>query len=283
VLTILFYEREAEFPTTRTALDDALTALPGITWEAPADSSYRPGRWRDTATGARALWDVGMPPLEEDDQPARTYSGWRAVPLALNVPLVGPHWQAVTALAQVDRLLQAAPHLVPLNTEDTVADSDAEPGPYPWDRPRVIANWEKQCADRQVGLQVPRLARGASVALWRYRALRADGRIQHPEHHWPEGLVLLDREAEAPAVRSACLWSDPTEPFALPPVDLVVLRRGTETGVIPADELRLLTTAPALAGARLLEPSAAVNAFHAGAKTQPIGRFLGLGDEEWGD
>ena len=287
MLNILFYEREHEQPTTRDALDDALAGLPGITWEASPAAVYRPGRWRDPATGARAHWDVGTPPLEEDDQPVRTYSGWRAVPLAFNVPLVGPHWQAVTALAQIDRLLQAAPHLVPLDCEDTVLDGEAEPGPFPWDRPRVIASWEKQVADRQVGLTVPKLSRAASVALWRYRALRGDGRIQHPGYHWPEGLALLDKQAEAPAVRSACLWSDPTEPFALPPVELVVVRRSAGTsavsGVIPADELRLLAGPAALAGTRLIEPSAAVVAFYQGAKTQPIERFQGLGDEDWGD
>ena len=281
MLSILFYEHEAEQPTSLTALEDALARIPGLTWSAPAGSAYRPGQWRDPATGARAAWDLGIPPLlQEDagaDDPPRSYSGWRAVPLALSVPLAGPHWQAVTALAQVDRLLQAAPHLMPLDSEDTVEGENAEPGPFPWDRPRAIASWEKQRADRSVGLALPRLGRAASVALWRYRVERAAGRAAFPEHHWPEGLALHDLATGE--VRTACLWGDPGEPLALPPVDVVVVRGGA----VPADELRLLAGDNAPGGARLITPSAAVGAFHAGAKPLPASRFRGLGDEDWVD
>ncbi len=281
MLNILFFERAELPPTTATELEDLLGALPDIVWEAPAGAAYRPGRWRDPATGATALWDLGQPPLEDDDEPARTYSGWRSLPLTLSIPLAGPHWQAVTALAQVDRLLRAAPHLMPLDAEDTVADESAEPGPYPWDRPRVIASWERLRSGQVDGRSLPRLDRSASVALWRYRVDRAAARSAHRGYHWPDALVLLDR-VDAVA-RTACLWTDAEEPFALPPVDLVVVRPATGAGAVPADELRLLAPQALPGGTRLVEPTPAVQGFFHGARPLPVERFTALGDEDWID
>jgi hypothetical protein len=282
MFSLLFYEAESEPPTALADLGELLDDLPGITWEAPPGAAYRPARWRDPATGARATWDVGQPPLHAEpgaggDEPPRTYSGWRHVPLACSIPLVGPHWLAVTVLAQVAKLLTAAPHLVPLDLEDTRKDGESDAGPFPFDRPRAIASWEHQREDAITGLNLPRLDRRASLALWRYRVERTIARAAHPTHHWPEGLALLDRETQT--VRTACLWTDPEEPFVLPPVELIVVRGE----VVPADELRLLTSADAPGGARLLDPAPAVTAFYRGAKTLPTARFQGLGDEDWID
>ena len=280
--TLLFFERESEPPTSMADLEDALACLPHLHWEAPAGQAYRPACFHDPATGARAAWDVGQPPLDAseptgDDHAIRSYSGWRAVPLSLQVPLVGPHWQAVTALAQVDRLLAIAPQLHALDCEDTIFDDDSDSGPFPWDRPRVIANWEKQRADHIAELSVPRLNRAASVLLWRYRVERAAGRRTFPEHHWPDGLALHDLATGE--VRTACLWGEPSAPLALPPVDVVVLRGG----VIPSDSLRRLGSATGPGAAILIEPNQAVLDLHAHVEPLAASRFRGLGDEDWCD
>lgn len=283
MLTILFYESD-QIPATRTEeLAEALEMIPGLIFEARSGAAYRPARWRDAITGARALWDLGQPTLKAaEDQPGaddkvRTYSGWRQVPLTLQVPYSGPHWHAVTALAQVDRLLKAAPHLTPLDTEDDRRDADSDAGPYPWDRPRVIANWDSLRSVQIAGVAVPHLDRRASVALWRYRVERATGRLAHPDYHWPEALTLLDHSTTQ--VRTACLWSASDEAFALPPVELVVLRGG----VVPADELRLLAGATVHGGARLIGQSHASLTFYNGAKLLAAERFTALGDEDWAD
>lgn len=283
MLTILFYESDQHPATTIEELAEALETIPGLTFEARQGSAYRPARWRDAATGARALWDLGQPTLKAAenepgaDDKVRTYSGWRQVPLALHVPFAGPHWHAVTALAQVDRFLKAVPHLTPLDTEDDRRDGESDAGPYPWDRPRVIANWDALRTVQIADLAVPHLDRRASVALWRYRVERAAGRVAHQDYHWPEALTLLDRSTNE--VRTACLWSANDDVFALPPVDVVVIRGG----VVPADELRLLAGATVHGGARLIERTPAILNFYTGAKVLPAERFTALGDEDWAD
>lgn len=277
MLTLLFYERENEQAATLDDLTTALATLPDLTWEAPTTATYQPVRWRDPTTGARAHWDLGTPPLEADDEPPRTYSGWRVLPLTLSIPLVGPHWHAVAALTQIDRLVTAAPYLMPLDTEDVHETPESEAGPFTWSRARAITSWNTLRGIQAEGLALPRLDRASSVALWRYRVQRAEGRRVHADYHWPEALALRDNTDNS--VRTACLWTDPSEPLALPPVDLVALRGGC----IPADELRLLAGELVHGGAHLLTPSAAVAAFFQGAKPLPVARFTGLGDEDWMD
>jgi len=283
MLTILFYESDQIPATTIDELAEILETIPGLTFEARPGAPYRPARWRDAATGARALWDLGQPTLKaHEDQPGaddkiRTYSGWRQVPLVLQVPLAGPHWHAVMALAQVDRVLKAAVQLMPLEREDDRRDAESDAGPYAWDRPRVIANWDTLRAVQVADLSLPHLDRRVSVALWRYRVERAAGRKAHPDYHWPEALTLLDQATNQ--VRTACLWSASDEAFALPPVDVVVIRGG----VVPADELRLLAGATVHGGAQLITNSPAVINFYTGAKLLPAERFTALGDEDWAD
>ena len=283
MLTILFYESDQIPATTLDELAAILETIPGLTFEARPGSPYRPARWHDVATGARAWWDLGQPTMKAAadepgaDDKVRTYSGWRQIPLVLQVPLAGPHWHAVTALAQVEKVLKAAPHLMPLDTEDDRRDAESDAGPYPWDRPRVIANWDALRAVQEADLAMPRLDRRASVALWRYRVERASGRAAHPDYHWPEALSLLDKATNL--VRTACLWSASDEAFALPPVDVVVIRGG----VVPADELRLLAGASVQGGAHLIVSSAAVLSFYHGAKLLTAERFTALGDEDWAD
>ncbi len=283
MLTILFYESDQQALTSVAELGEYLETIPGLVFEARAGSAYRPARWRDAATGARAVWDLGQPALKAAefesgaDDKIRTYSGWRQLPLALHIPLAGPHWHAVVALALVDRLRQLAPQLMALDTEDDRLDAESDAGPYAWDRPRVIANWEALRAVQVADLALPRLERRASVALWRYRVERSAGRSAYPAYHWPEALALLDQSTGT--VRTACLWSASDEAFALPPVDLVVMRGG----VVPADELRLLAGAMGHGGAQLIDPTTAVTAFYAGARPLPAERFKALGDEDWQD
>jgi hypothetical protein len=202
----------------------------------------------------------------------------------VQIPLAGPHWFCVEALRVVEALLAAFPEWRALDVEDVVEDEASRPGPFPWDRPRVIASWEKLRAIQLESLgTVPRMHRRASIALWRYRRERAQGRARHPGHAWPDGAALL--ETASGAARSAALWLDPTKPFALPPVELLVLRTGGEPRVVSADQAATLCGAgePDPTGTRLVEPGAAVDRFIAEAQARPASEYRALGDEDWAD
>ena len=282
MLTLLFYEPEAETPTGLDALTDACTRV-GIVLDGSAADTYRPGRWHDPVTGARAVVDLGQPDLTSDDEdhhPPTTYSGWRALPLSVQIPLAGPHWQAVEALTMVEHLVAGLPGVLALDTEDTRKDDEADSGPYAWSRPRRIAHWEILRTAQD--LEVPRLDRGSSLRLWRWRRERAAAALTHPDLRWPEALVVLDRHTGQ--ARTAAIL--PTEVgVALPPVELLVLQRANGAGCLPSDEL--LTAAGALAtlpaGAHRIEPTPIVTALLHGATVLPASRFAALLDEDWQD
>jgi hypothetical protein len=224
-------------PTAPADLAAALVAA-GATLDGDSADPYRPGRWRHVATGARALIDLGEPPLERDDQhPPRSYAGWAPDGMALHLPLAGPHWQAVEALALAEAVLAAHPRLRFLDLEDVISAEGAQPGPFPWHRPRVIASWEAQRSAHAEGLQLPALARPFSVRLWRYRRERPAARTAHGDLHWPDALVLLDTRIRE--VRTACLWNPADGPLALPPVELAVVQRHDGgSAVVLAESLR---------------------------------------------
>jgi hypothetical protein len=283
VVGLLFYEAIGEgAELTRHDLDEVLESLPGVELDDVPGAAYRAGRWRDPETGASCLIDRGHPPIEEDHlHPARGYDGWREVGLGINVPLAGPHWLCVEALQWIEGLLARLPTLRALDTEDTRQDQGEGPGA--WNRPRLLANWERLHQVQALGrTDLWRMARLPSVCLWRYRRERAQARIRFPDLHWPDALVLLDQVDRC--ARSAVLWRDPAQPLALPPVELVVVPRDGATGVMPAERLSALGGAPlALAQAQQLVPGSALSELFRSAELWPATRFRALGDHDWSD
>lgn len=281
MLTLLFYEPVQEGP--RTSIDDVLAvvgSLRGV--ELSGSGGYASGRWRDEQTGATCEIDVGNPPIEEDHlHPPKAYDGWRDIGLSVHIPLSGPHWLCVETLQWVESVLAQMPGVRALDTEDT--RQEAGDGPGAWSRPRALANWERLHHVQQEGMtNLWRMARLASVCLWRYRRERAMGRTSHGDLLWPDALVLLDQQDRC--ARSAVLWRDPTVALALPPVELVVIPRGDATGVILAEALSATGAGPLPLGqAQRLLPNAANADLFANAPLLPASRFKALGDYDWSD
>ncbi len=177
---------------------------------------YRPGTWHDAATGARAVIDLGVPPLEDDIQhPPRAYAGWIPLRLDVQLPLVCPHWHAVEGFQFLERLHAAVPGSEILDHEDIQETPEAEAGPFAWSRPRALASWERQHqAQIETRIDLARMNRGDSLRLWRWRREREAG--------WPAAAVLRDRAAaEAHAV---VVWQDPSQPCQLPTSGLVLVQ-----------------------------------------------------------
>lgn len=282
MLTLLFFAPVDDGPVLeRHALEEALE-LPGVELDGPPGAPYRPGRWRDAATGAIAILDLGTPPLEEDHlHPPRAYAGWRPLELTVQIPITGPHWLAVECLQFVEALLARLPEVRALDTED-IRQEHAE-GPGPWIRPRLLASWERQHQQHQAGRSDQRrMARLASVCLWRYRRERGEGLRRFPDLAWPEALVLLDQEQGAP--RTAVLWQDPRRDLALPPVELLVVQRDGAAGVLPAEQLAALggEALPLAQAARVLA-TGSTRALAAEAPLLPAARFRALADHDWSD
>lgn len=237
--------------------------------------TYRPGVWRDAASGARAVLDLGSPPIEADVQhPPRSYRGWTPLELAMQLPLVGPHWQAVEAFQFAERLLAGLPDGTRLlDSEDTQEHPDAEPGPFAWSRPRALASWERQHTEQvRSRTDLARMGRGDSLRLWRWRRERAAGAAARPDLAWPEAMVLRDHAtAQAHAV---CLWEDPQRACALPGGGLVLLH-------LP--QPRLVPRSALPTGEPLPHAGAAVVAPTTWPDGLPLTRFIACDDEDWID
>jgi hypothetical protein len=285
MLTLLFYESAlAEGPATaREDIEDALLALPGVELAGESRAPYRAGRWRDLATGASCTIDLGTPPIEEDTlHPPRAYDGWTAVAFTIGIPLAGPHWLCVEALQFTEGLLAQLPQLQVLDSEDS--ERGVGVGPGVWNRPRLLASWERQHAVQQSGRsELWRMNRLSSVCLWRYRRERALGLSARPQLHWPEAFALLDREG--PAVRSAAFWNDDGRAWALPPVEMLIINQGGRSGVLVAADLAAVAGAEALpmASAALVTPSPVVSGVFRSGTLLPTTRFRALGDLDWSD
>lgn len=282
---LLFFQPEGQPALPSAVLAALLEAIPGTTLEGRPGDAARVGTWRDAATGALAHLQVGDHGLEPDPlHPPRAYAGWQPLPVVVEIPLAGPHWFGVEALRVPETLLAHDPAWRALDEEDLSTDADGRPGPAAWDRPRMIASWERQ-RDAQILTRqpMPRLRRSASVSLWRYRRERARGQAAHPHHHWPPGHVL---RLDATTAGSACVWLEPDHPVALPPVELVLLP-GPPPRLLAADALAealhgagLIQTA-GTAGARLVAGGAAAVAAGVPAasdSTPPL-----LDDDAWWD
>jgi hypothetical protein len=282
MLTLLFYVPLADGPPLdRHTLEEALE-LPGVELDGARGDAYRPGRWRDAATGATAVIDLGTPPLEEDHlHPPRAYDGWRPAELTMQIPVTGPHWLAVECLQFAEAVLARLPDLRALDTEDIRQDHGEGPGP--WSRPRALASWERQHQQHQLGrTDQRRMARLASVCLWRYRRERSAGLLRYPELAWPEALVLLDQELGVP--RTAALWQDPGRALALPPVELLVVQRAGGAGVLPAEQLAALGAEPLpVAQAARIPVGEGPRGLASGAPLLPVARFRALADHDWSD
>lgn len=258
-----FYLREGDDTPEEEALADILISL-GCRLQGGA--GYHPGTWNDAATGARAVLDLGNPPIEEDVQhPPRAYAGWTPLRLAIQLPLVCPHWQAVEGFQLVERLLAAIPGAFALDCEDIQETKDAEAGPFAWSRPRALASWERQhTAQIETRTDLARMGRGDSLRLWRWRRER--------EAAWPAATVLRDRStAEAHAV---CVWSDPTAACVLPAIGLVLVR---------LDQPRLVRRGDLPAGEALTRGGGALVAPTAWPDGLAITRFVACDDEMWVD
>ena len=281
-LTVLFYQPEAEPDLPRDEIEAALGAELGLELGHEQVPGYQPWRWRDPRTGAICDGDLGQPPLEEDTlHPETSYDGWRAVGLAVHIPVPVAHWHCVEAANLIQRLMDRLPGCVVLDTEDTGAEEARGPGDL--DRVRLLASWEQLHAAQTAGRRnCWRMDRHASLAVWRYRREQAQGRAAHPELTWPGALAVLDGDLP----RSATFWVSPEQDLALPPVELVVVHRGDETGVITANQLRA-----AVSGGTTLEYGAAtriaatpaVRELFASTELTPVERYRALDDQEWTD
>ncbi len=228
---------------------------------------YRPGSWSDPGTGARAVLDLGTPPIEEDAQhPPRAYAGWVPLRLAVQLPLVCPHWQAVEGFQFIERLLATVPGAFALDCEDIQETKDADPGPFAWSRPRALASWERQhTVQIETRTDLSRMNRGDSLRLWRWRRER--------EEAWPVAAVLRDRAAsEAHAV---VVWQDPTKPCVLPSTGLILVRLATPR-LVRRRELPDGTPLPRAGGALVAPPTE-------WPASLAIDRFTACDDELWVD
>jgi hypothetical protein len=279
VLDLLFFRPEGSQEPDASEIAERVGALRGVELGGAPGAAYRPGRWHDPATGASCHLDLGEPPLEEDTlHPPRGYAGWLPCGVALHLPLAGPHWFCVECLGLAEAILAAFPGWRALDTEDAVERDDVDPGPFAWSRPRVIADWERLRTAQLETMTTPRLARGASLMLWRYRRESAQGRERHPDHVWPTASAALERASGR--ARSVSVWADPSRGLALPPVELLLLP-GAEPRVLDAERVAETCGAvPAgVAQARLVTPSLALAQLAGVAVTG----FRALDDEDWAD
>ena len=284
-LVILFYQRADDIPVQLDELSDAIAAQDDITWLRETGDDYRPFTWQHPATGTRIEGDLGIIPLEEDEEhPAKDYDGWREVPLSLHIPYLVPHWQCIDTLDFIASIMKRLPQLAVLNTEDTARGPDSdEEGPGPILRQHLGATWE---GGRSVHVEaqghIPHMERLSSLRLWRYRQEQVTGAQNYREIFWPQALVLLDGERAC----SAAIWPQEHKDFALPPVEYIVVQRGDEAGVIPADELvtaaRRGEALPYGEATLIHQNEQTMSLFH-GSKLLPVDRFKALGNDDWVD
>lgn len=279
MLDLIFYEDDQRPATPAASLAEALAATPGFTLEGHVDEVYRPVCFRDLRTGSRATGDLGPLPLAVDHlHPSRSYPGWRPVDLVLHLPIPVAHWNCIDVADAVVAMLDRLPHLSVLNSEATVRpgpDGEDLEGPGPLDKPTLLSTWEGLHAEATRSLQLPRLSRVASVALWRYRR----GRTEVPKDwHGCEAHVLLHQGR----ARTAALLPWPLRPLVLPPVELLI-HPGPPPRMVETASLRLLAPTLPLGGGLAFDRSNQLEPVLQDAAWQPITGFTMLADGDWGD
>lgn len=281
MLEILFFQPEQDTAISIEDVVEICQSIGGVILEDSNDPHYRPGIWRDPWTHARCVIDIGEVSYDHDDAYAheKSYEDWRQVPLQVKIPLSCPHWHCVESLRLVEEILVRMPTVRIVDTEDSI-DAEGNEGPCLLDRMRCLSSWEQlHHAQTESRGDMHRMNRTMSVALWRYRRELAD--IPEDEN-WPQAFVLLDGNR----ARSAVMWQDPERDIVFPPVELIIVQRGSHTGVIPSDEL--ITCATHInnldkAGAIKITADERTSQLFYGAKLLPTERFASLSDDEWSD
>ncbi len=281
----LFRPMDAE-PPDLAELVALVARLPGVAVEGRPGDAHRLARWRDAATGASCLIQIGEPPLEEDTlHPPRAYQGWAPLALALHLPLSGPHWFCVEALSMVEALLADDPSWRALDEEDLHATPSGDACPGPWSRPRVIASWERlREAQIETRSSTPRMRLSASVAMWRYRREAPQGIQRHPGHRWPP---VSARRATPLARRAApaCGWSLSAR-SPLPPVELVVIP-GAAPLLVAYEDLVAAMHGPGSPAEAGIAGAALANACPAAERLRGASRAMtgmaALDDDSWRD
>lgn len=229
--------------------------------------SYWSGSWEESRTGARAVLDVGTPPLEEDRlHPPRQYAGWRPLAVAIELPLLGPHWRALEVFAWLERVLAAWPAARALDVEDVPTDERGQAAPGAWDRARVCASWRRQHRAQIAGMrEVPRMPVAESLMLWRWRRER--------RMEWSRGTVALDLACGT--AHPLWVWTDPAAPAVLPAGGLICVLTSPPI-LVQRSQLPEGTALPE-AGAALVPPPAAW------PRSLPRERFRICDDDDWTD
>ncbi|TVR46197.1 MAG: hypothetical protein EA402_02975 [Planctomycetota bacterium] len=253
---------------------------------------YVCGHWQDDATGAQVTIDCGQPPLSthaaatthHDDPHAepKDYPGWLPLAISIHLPLTGPHWLCVEVGRWLESLLANLPNCGALISEDVGREGEDGYGPGPLDRPRLLACWEHCHGAQTESLRLPRMERRSSLQLWRYRREAGQGATAEPQLNWPQALVL-GRDITA---LSTAIWPGPEQHWVLPPVDLVVIQRDGEGGLLPSDELRTAAGGgqPLPHGGGLhIAPSPALVKLYQSARLIPSSDYRALDHLEWAD
>lgn len=291
MLSVLLYRLADSGPLAYADLEAAIGGLGAQLRQ--VSTHYRCGHWRCPETQAHIDIDIGRPLLappgavgpgtHHDDPHAqpKDYPGWLPCEVSLHIPLTGPHWYVVEIAQWIGRLLLKLPGCGILISEDVGIEGEDDYGPGPVNGARLLACWESCHASQTSSLQLPRMERRSSLALWRYR--RETGSERGPGVHWPQALVL-GRDQQA---FTTVLWSDPSLIWALPPVDYLTVQRGDAVGLLPSDEL--ITAAgqaaalQARSAATIIQPSATVSHLFAHSQLMDPRPFTALSDHEWSD
>ncbi|NRA37192.1 MAG: hypothetical protein HRU15_03570 [Planctomycetes bacterium] len=275
MLELLFFQQDTDVAFSVDEIVEVCQNIEGVVLEGKDQDAYRPGIWRDPWTHARCVIDIGVVNFDHDDAlEEKNYEHWQQVPLHIKIPLSCPHWHCVESLRMVEDILQALKNVFIIDTEDSID------GPVALDRMRCLSSWEQlHHAQTESRGDMFRMNRTMSVALWRYRRELSD--IPEDEN-WPQAFVLLDGER----ARSAVMWQDPERDVIFPPVELIIVQRGSQTGVIPSDEL--ITCATHInnldkAGAVMITSDDLTTQLFNEAKLLPTERFKSLSDDEWSD
>jgi len=279
-LELICYRSDASAPIDSGCLAETLDSIDGVELGASSTDGYRPWRWCHPETGAVCDGDLGPSPLEADQlHPPKRYDGFVELDLRIQMPLAVPHWFCIDICELVRVLETRIPGFLLLDSEDTMT-GEVE-GPAPLDSERLQNNWISLNEQQMRGLdELPRMDRDRSSDLWHYRRALPSMRRQYPALHWPAVLVLQEQRH----ARSVCIWTDPEQPWALPPVELVVIHRGDGDSLLWRPEALLdLVPGRRLGLATALEDRNALRTAFSSPGGDPPSQLRLLADGDWAD